>query len=130
MAKIIQQCPSCGGEMVITRLSCTQCDTEVTGSFQGSIFSQLAPEDLRFVEMFVACRGNVKEMERESGLSYWTIRGKLNDIINELKLDQNPPTPLPPANARRTILDALARGEISVKEAETQLAQLKKGKTP
>lgn len=127
MSKVLQQCPSCGSDMVITRLSCTQCDTEVTGTFHTSIFAQLSPEDLRFVEIFLACRGNVKEMERESGLSYWTIRGKLNDIIESLGLEhkKNPRQP-DLKSQRKHILEALQRGELSIKEAETRLTQLKK----
>lgn len=129
MSKVLQQCPSCGSDMVITRLSCTNCNTEVTGTFESSVFSQLSADDLRFVEIFVACRGNVKEMERESGLSYWTIRGKLNDIIKELNLEsQKLVAPKVDTQAQRQeILSALQRGDISVKEAETMLAQLKKG---
>ncbi len=123
MSKVLDTCPSCGSKMVITRLSCTNCDTEVTGTFHTSIFSQLSEEDLQFVEIFLACRGNVKEMERESGLSYWTIRGKLNDIIESLGLETKKSQKLP---QRRDILEAVRRGELSVKEAEVMLAQLKK----
>jgi hypothetical protein len=129
MSRVLKTCPSCGSPMVITRLSCTHCDTEVTGSFETSVFSQLSAEDLRFVEMFVACRGNVKEMERESGLSYWTIRGKLNDIVEELKLDARKPQ-VDIQEARREVLAALQRAELSIQEAEEMLAQLKKGNIP
>lgn len=129
MSRVLKTCPSCGGDMVITRLSCTHCDTEVTGTFQSSVFSQLSVEDLQFVELFVACRGNVKEMERESGLSYWTIRGKLNDIIEELKLDTHKPQ-INLEQARRDVLAALQRGELSVQEAEEMLAQIKRGNIP
>lgn len=123
MSKVLDTCPSCGGKMVITRLSCSTCDTEVTGTFHTSILARLSEEDLQFVEIFLACRGNVKEMERESGLSYWTIRGKLNDIIESLGLETKKTRQLP---QRRDILEALQRGDISVKEAEAMLAQIKK----
>ena len=132
MSKVLEECPSCGSPMIITRLSCTNCDTEVTGTFHTNVFSRLSEEDLRFVELFFGCRGNVKEMERESGLSYWTIRGKLNDIIEELNLDpQKAAHPQVDMKLqRRAILKALEHGEISIEEAEARLAQLKKGQVP
>lgn len=127
MSKVLDKCPSCGSEIVITRLSCTNCETEVTGSFHTSIFAQLSDDDLQFVEIFLACRGNVKEMERESGLSYWTIRGKLNDIITSLGLDHKKANHVTEKKVeRRDILQAVQRGELSVKQAETMLTQLKK----
>src|SRR5829696_1747140 len=84
MRKVLEKCPSCNGEMVVSQLSCTQCDTIVLGRFRPDIFTRLAPEDLDFVVHFVKNKGNVKEMERELGISYWTIRNKLNDVVEQL----------------------------------------------
>lgn len=84
MRKVLEQCPSCGGELEVTRLSCTRCETVVTGRFQPCRFCQLPPASVQFLEAFVKSRGNVKEMERELGISYWTIRSQLNELIQEL----------------------------------------------
>jgi hypothetical protein len=121
------QCPTCGGKTVISEVSCTRCDTAIQGSFTGCRFCQLSDENVRFLELFIASRGNVKEMERETGLGYWTIRGQLNDIIEELGLSvEETPTPADLAAARRTILEAVERGELSIEEAEQQLLALTK----
>ena len=75
MRKILESCPTCGGEFAVTELTCTVCDTVVRSHYSPCPFCRLAPEDLEFMLIFVRNRGNVKEMERELGVSYWTIRG-------------------------------------------------------
>jgi len=123
MRRLIRECPSCGGEMIVTELSCTSCDTVMQGRYTGCTFCDLSDEDLRFLELFVACRGNIKEMERESGLGYWTIRGHLDDVIQSLQLKvETPPADI--KTQRRHILEAVERGEISVVEPEQMLVNL------
>jgi hypothetical protein len=141
MHQVLRTCPSCGGELIITELSCTTCETVIRGRYTTSAFEQLSAENLRFLELFVASRGNIKEMERETGLGYWTIRGRLDDLIEELHLGRNaaPPEEIAPPDAvappgairppdakkhRRAILEAVVRGELSVAEAERQLRHL------
>ena len=84
MRKVLEQCPSCGEDFEVTRLTCTRCETEVTGRFAPCRFCKLPPETAQFLEIFVRNRGNVKEMERESGISYWTIRNRINELVAEL----------------------------------------------
>ena len=120
------ECPTCGQPTIISEVSCTNCDTAIKGSYTGCTFCQLPDEDLRFLELFSASRGNVKEMERETGLSYWTIRGKVDDLIAALGLDSQPVDPQQQADERRRILGMVESGEISVAEAEQQLATLAK----
>lgn len=120
------ECPTCGEPTVISEVSCTNCETVIKGRYTGCTFCQLPAEDLRFLELFIASRGNVKEMERETGLSYWTIRGKVDDLITTLGLDSTPVDPQRQADERRRILGMVENGEISVAEAEQQLAKLKR----
>jgi len=130
MHKVFRTCPSCGGDLIITELSCTSCDTVIRGRYTTSAFEQLSEESLRFLELFVTSRGNIKEMERETGLGYWTIRGHLDDIIEELSSAGEKGRPA--ANAgeentaaqRRAILEAVERGDLSLAEAEQQLRAL------
>ena len=144
MRKILESCPTCGGEMLVSELSCTVCDTVVRSHYAPCPFCRLSPEDLAFMLLFVRSRGNVKDMERELGVSYWTIRGRLNEVIAAMGLggeDQSaeePPAPpeadAPPpperkrgkgtAAVRQTILDRLNRGEITPAQAADQLAAL------
>lgn len=125
MRRFITECPSCGGNMVITQSSCTQCDTVVQGSYTGCPFCILDDEFLRFLEIFVTSRGNIKEMERETGLGYWTIRSRLDELIEILQAHREHREPQRKAkSARRQILEAVERGELSIVEAERMLAQL------
>ena len=115
MAKILDRCPTCNSRMEITQLSCTNCETVVLGRFEPNRFSKLAPESLDFLEAFVRNRGNVKEMERDLGISYWTIRRRIDDLIEELGLSAS----TEPAEkvSRREVLDKLKAGEIDPDEA-------------
>ena len=127
MRKILEQCPSCGGELEVTRLSCTRCETVVTGRFQPCRFCQLPPASVQFLEAFVKSRGNVKEMERELGISYWTIRSQLNELIQELGFEVEAAQGDELKTRRREILEQVDRGELSAGEATEQLAKLKTG---
>jgi len=87
MRKILESCPTCGGEFAVTELTCTVCDTVVRSRYSPCPFCRLAPEDLAFLLVFVRNRGNVKDMERELGVSYWTIRGRLTELITAMGLE-------------------------------------------
>jgi hypothetical protein len=82
--------------MAVSELSCTVCDTVVRSRYTPCPFCRLSPEDLAFMLLFVRSRGNVKDMERELGVSYWTIRGRLNELIATMGLgDADDDTPAP-----------------------------------
>jgi hypothetical protein len=144
MRKLIERCPGCGGDLVVSRMSCTTCATSVEGQFQPSAFDRLSPESLAFVELFVRRKGNMKEMERELGLPYSTVRHRLDEVVRELGSPATstarakappaapvppvpPATPTPPdagaAARRRDILGRLDRGEISPDEAVQLLGE-------
>lgn len=127
MRKLIEQCPACGGEMIVTQQSCTRCETVVMGRFKPDIFSRLSTESLNFIIVFVKNRGNIKEMERDLGLSYWTIRNRLNEVIAELgfETEVEDAAATQTTQQRQDILARLESGQISVEEATAQLAQLK-----
>ena len=127
MRKILEQCPSCGSEVEVTRLSCTRCETVVTGRFQPCRFCKLPPNSVQFLETFVKSRGNVKEMERELGISYWTIRSRINELIQELGFEVEAAQEDELKSRRREILEQVDRGELSATEATEQLAKLKIG---
>lgn len=85
------------------------------------------PESVHFLEAFVKSRGNVKEMERELGISYWTIRSRLNDLIQELGFEVEAAQEDDLKTRRREILEQVDRGELSAGEATEQLAKLRAG---
>lgn len=127
MPLIPQSCPSCSSPLVVTQLNCTACGTGVVGKFELSPFFRLSPESLRFLEVFVRNRGNVKEMERETGESYWAIRRQLDEVITEMGMEAPQEDDL--STRRQEILARLSRGEISVQEATKSLSQLKGDKS-
>ena len=124
MPLIPQSCPSCSSPLVVTQLNCTACGTGVVGRFELSPFFRLSPESLQFLETFVRNRGNVKEMERETGESYWAIRRRLDEVIAEMGMES--PQPESDLSTRRQeILSRLSRGEINMQEATRLLSQLR-----
>jgi len=122
MASIPQKCPSCSAPLVVTQLTCSVCGTGVVGHFELSPFYRLEPESLHFLETFIRNRGNVKEMERETGDSYWAIRRRLDEVIAEMGFPVQPEGN--PAGQRQEILERLGKGEIDVQEATRLLSQL------
>jgi len=127
MPLIPQSCPSCSSPLVVTQLNCTACGTGVVGKFELSPFFRISPESLRFLEVFVRNRGNVKEMERETGESYWTIRRQLDEVITEMGIEVTKTDDI--STRRQEILAQLSRGEINVQEATKLLSQIKGDKS-
>jgi hypothetical protein len=122
MANIPQKCPSCSAPLVVTQLTCSVCGTGVVGHFELSPFFRLSSQSLQFLETFIRNRGNVKEMERETGESYWAIRRRLDEVIAEMGFATQPEEILP--HVRQEILERLSRGEITAQEAASLLTQL------
>jgi hypothetical protein len=85
MAKMIGACPVCEhSQYEIVKLRCRNCSTTVEGAFSLSKLGSLAREHQEFIEVFIKCRGNIKDVERELGISYPTVRGRLDKAIRAL----------------------------------------------
>jgi hypothetical protein len=108
----------------VTQLSCIACGTGVVGSFELSPFLRLSPGSLHFLEVFVRNRGNVKEMARETGESYWAIRRQLDEVIAEMGFETGQHSQADLSARRQDILHQLSQGKISVEEAKQQLTAL------
>lgn len=117
MHPIIHHCPVCQHTLHATRLQCKQCHTIIENDFELSNFATLSKEQLHFVEIFLANRGNIKEVEKSLGISYPTVRAKLNDIIQALGYKQK----IAEEHQKQEIIDMLHSGEISAEEAIEQL---------
>lgn len=120
-------CPVCSHELTVTRLDCGNCGTGIEGTFAFNRFARLSGEQLRFLEAFVKNRGVIKEVEADLGISYPTVRARLDEVLATLGLaatgaDQQRPTQN--RDARREILEALQNKEISASEASRRLAAL------
>jgi len=134
---VISTCPVCEGELAITRLHCRSCGTALEGEFGVGRFGRLSREQLSLLESFLRSRGNLKDLERELGISYPTVRGRIEALLRALGLadgeepvdepteaDAPNPTSDDDATERRAILDRLARREMSAEEAAVALRAL------
>jgi hypothetical protein len=120
--KLISTCPVCGGQLYVTHLKCSDCQSELTGSFVGNEFSRLPEDKLEFLRVFLACRGNLKEVEAALSISYPTVRGRLDQLLASLELHpREEAAPVEGEHGRVAVLDALSRGELSLEEAERRL---------
>lgn len=81
---MIGRCPVCGEPLEITQLHCRSCDTTIQGRFLLGKFAALTPEQWDFLEIFVRNRGNIREVERDMGLSYPAVRSRLDQVIAAL----------------------------------------------
>ncbi len=77
---LIGRCPLCGDALEVVRLECGRCHTAIEGRFSLPRLARLNDEQAQFVEIFLRVRGNIREMERELGISYPTVRSRLDGI--------------------------------------------------
>ncbi len=87
MQKLIRKCPSCGGEMIISSLTCSDCQLELRGQFtetESSPFAVLSEEQASFLLLFLDCRGNLKQVQERASLSYPAAKKKLDEVRGAL----------------------------------------------
>jgi hypothetical protein len=129
---VIATCPVCAGELEISRLHCGTCGTTIEGQFGVGRFGRLSHEQMALLESFLRSRGNLKEMERALGISYPTVRARVESLVQALGLADGETVELvvdsEPAGlsedlaaARREILERLAKGEIDAAGAAEAL---------
>ncbi|MDQ1375354.1 MAG: hypothetical protein QOJ09_2692 [Actinomycetota bacterium] len=111
-----RDCPVCGDELALTRLSCSSCGTELSGAFEACDFCALNAEERELLRVFLASRGNMKELERHLGVSYPTARARYDGLLAKLGIER--PAPDPDVET----LESLARGDLDVDEALGRLS--------
>ena len=116
-----------GQFLIVERVRLVDRDIAVEGRFALPELARLSADDQVFVAAFVRSHGSIKEMEQVFGVSYPTIKARLNRISASLSfLDISTPEAAPvPAQARSDVLNRLQRGEITAAEAESALRALK-----
>ena len=118
---IPNKCPSCGGMIVVTELCCDECKTSVKGNFVLPELACLDEDDSHFLKVFLSARGNIKEVERCLGISYPTVKSRLEGMLAKLGLSQLQSE----AKRRRLeIVGKLERGEIPAREAIKLLKEM------
>lgn len=150
---VIATCPVCTGELTVARLHCRTCGTALEGEFGVGRFGRLDRESMSLLESFLRSRGNLKEMERELGISYPTVRARVDALIRQLGLadgaadgesgsetdggadadtftderdmaETSEAGPADAAEERRDILERLARREIGAEDAAEALRRI------
>lgn len=117
---VIARCPICSESLRVVRLECDSCGTSLEGSFTLGRFHSLAPEQLEFLETFIRSRGSFKDVERELGISYPTVRSRLDAVIRALGFPSQA-EPDRDSERRKEILRELAEGRIAPDDAATLL---------
>jgi hypothetical protein len=137
---LILKCPSCSGDLTITQLHCHSCDIGIDGDFSVPALLRLNRAQLDFVEVFLKNRGIIREVERELGVSYPTVRARLDEVLEAIgfnlssapeadrsdRSDRNEQSAPDQARSRRAILEQLSAGKISPEDAMRALAALGK----
>lgn len=135
---VIATCPVCQSELSVTRLHCGSCGTTIEGEFSVGRFGRLNRDQHVVLESFLRSRGNLREMERELGISYPTVRARVESLVRALGFgpreaepvgagEDEPPEPAPTddiAQRRREVLERLARHELSAEDAATAIRAL------
>ena len=84
MPELTGRCPMCEAELTVTHLRCQRCGTGLEGTFHLNKFDRLSRDQLRFVDVFMKNRGVIRDVERELGISYPTVRSRLDEVIRAL----------------------------------------------
>ena len=118
---VLGTCPVCSSRLEVTELHCNDCDTTIRGSFKLDKFSYLSKEQKYFIEVFLKNKGNIKEIEKDLGISYPTVKKNLENVINALgygEIAENENL------NKEAILEKLSNGEISSEEAMKMIKRL------
>lgn len=117
-------CPVCGDHLVVTRLGCQSCGTELAGIFTPCEFCALSATELDMLRVFLAARGNLREVEKHLGVSYPTARARFTEVLQKMRLiesDEPKPADRP---TREEVLAEVAAGALTPPEAAALLNTL------
>ncbi|HHS97611.1 MAG TPA: DUF2089 domain-containing protein [Chloroflexi bacterium] len=124
MYPVPTECPVCHDDLLVTRLVCRNCGTALEGRFTMGRLAQLTPDQLHFVEVFLRCEGKITRVQEELGLSYPTVRSRLEEVIRALGYEVGKDR-ADEEEHRREILERLARREITSEEALRLLREIR-----
>jgi len=123
------KCPVCNEKLHITKLGCPRCSTSIEGVYQPCEFCRMEKEELEFVKVFITCRGSIKDVEKVLGISYPTVRSKLDSVIETLgyKLPESKRSKEETeakAKAKAEIIKKLSEGELTATQATEAINEL------
>jgi hypothetical protein len=124
MRKIIETCPTCNSRgLTISEVTCDACGAQVRSRYRSCPFCALNDDEQTFLLLFVRSRGNLKDVEKTLGVSYPTVRAKLDEIIERLAplAPASPPAPTMPGYDRKAVLAQVQSGRLAVDDALAML---------
>jgi hypothetical protein len=128
--KLLTRDPVGGGELHISEVASDDSGITIRGRFEIPRYARLDEEQTRFLETFLRCRGMLNSMERELGISYPTVRARLDALLAALDLapikDKEEPRKDKSTEKKKQILARLEKGEITAEEAKEQLKGVEK----
>ncbi len=114
------RCPVCDSRLIISSYTCEACDTTVSGRFPPGAFNVLGEEEVDFVITFLVCGGNIKQVEKRLGISYPTVKSRLQRVVSQLgqevEVEETTVT-----GEENKVLAQLRTGEIDAQEALRRL---------
>ncbi len=121
MHPVFGKCPVCGKELIVTRLECRSCGTDIGGQFSIGRLAGLDVEQIEFVEIFIKNRGNAYKVGEELGMPYSTVRARLTEIIRSMgyepSVEKEESSAKVTPEMRKAILEDLAKGKITADDA-------------
>lgn len=109
---LLDKCPICESSLEIRKLMCSECGISYEGDFYTPPLARLSADEQMFVELFVLSSGSLKEMAEIYGITYPTLRVRLNEVIEKLKVQLKIK-----AEFKKALLDKVGRGEIEAEKA-------------
>jgi len=122
--QVIGKCPICDNKLTVTRLTCKNCNLDMTGDFELSKFSYLKKDELDFIETFLRYQGNLKDVQNVLGISYPTAKKQLDNVLINLGYSAAE-TKEENQNKNMDILQMVQNGEISMAEGVALIKQNK-----
>jgi hypothetical protein len=125
LTRRITACPVCDATLRVTELSCAVCQTRLHGDFPPTALARLSPEHQSFIETFILCRGVIRDVERALGISYPTVRARLDAAVEALETVVAAKHAVESReDARRTVLRQIEEGQITPEQAAERLRKL------
>jgi len=115
------RCPQCNGPLRTSELHCPKCDLAIAGDFPRCRFCELPADLMEFLEVFLRCRGVIRQMEAELGISYPTVRARVDKLLRALGLDAESYG----KQSIRSVLDRVEQGELSADDAVERIRSIR-----
>lgn len=129
---MLTRCPICEGELLATRLDCTNCHGAVEGEFELGLLNRLTRDQLQLISLLVKSRGNMNRIATELGVHYNTVRNRMDELAAAMGFQEAAETSPAPETPRPQlgVLEQLGRGDLTPEEALQRLKASRQQPTP